>query len=238
MTDWPFSILVAQNYWEARVQAGTTAAVTAARYRRVFEAFCRYAAASGVADASGATDELVGGSSRLPTRNDRSPTGSTASVRMAAIRDAFDGLVEAGLAAENPTCGLRVDREPACRAFLPADARRGARLLTAGRLFPTDTLRPASVALALAGATHVEVARAVVADLDPRDGGLRLGAGSKSERTIFLVGPATEALRARVTRSGGSGVGGSKPGCPSWFRWQCTDQSARTAPTVSRRQCR
>ncbi len=113
MSDWRLSIAVAQDHWASRMQQGTMADGTAARYMRVFEAFCRYAVASGVADAGGATARLCERFAAAPMTGDRSPTGSTAGVRLAAIRDAFDGLVEAGVAAQNPALGLRVSREPA-----------------------------------------------------------------------------------------------------------------------------
>jgi len=189
---------VAQDRWASRVQQGTMADATAARYTRVFEAFCRYAVASGVAGPGGATAQLCQRFSAAPMRRDRSPTGSTGGVRLAAIRDAFDGLTEAGLVAENPTLGLRVDRQPPVWLPCPLTPDEAQRLLSAGRLFTTDTLRPACVALALAGATHAEVARAVVADVEPTTSRVRLGSGTGSERHIDLDAVAAAALGARV----------------------------------------
>lgn len=171
---------------------------TAARYLRVFEAFCRYAAASGVAGPGRATARLCERFIAAPVRGGCLPTGSTGGVRLAALRDAFEGLVEAGLAAGNPIRGLRVDREPPVVLACPLTPGEARRLLSAGRLFTTDTLRPACAALALAGATHVEVARAVVADVDPAAGCVCLGRGTGAERTIFLDAVAAAALTARV----------------------------------------
>lgn len=172
---------------------------TAARYMRILEAFCRYASASGVADAGGATAELCQRFAAAPTRSDRSPSGSTGRVRLAAIRDAFEGLVEAGLVSENPTRSLRIDRMPSAALPCPLTPAEAQRLLAAGRLISTDTLRPACAALALAGATHVEVACAVVADVDPTTFSVLLCSGTGFERSIDLEGAATAALTARVS---------------------------------------
>lgn len=199
MSAWRLGIKVADERWTRRVQQGTMAAGTAARYMRVFEAFCRYAVASGVTDPCGATAGLCHRFAAAPTRGNRSPTGSTAGVRLAAIRDAFDGLAEAGLVSENPTRSLRIDRLPSAALPCPLTPAEAQRLFAAGRFFSTDTLRPACAALALAGATHREIARAVAADVDPTTSRLRLGSGNGSERSIDLEGAATAALTARVS---------------------------------------
>jgi len=197
-TNWRFSMAVTRDRWTDRVQTGHMTSGTAARYMRVFEAFCRYAVASSVTDPCGATAGLCHRFAAAPTRGNHSPTGSTAGVRLAAIRDAFDGLVEAGLISENPTRSLRIDRLPSAALPCPLTQAEAQRLLAAGRLFSTDTLRPACAALALAGATHREIARAVAADVDPTTSRLRLGSGNGSERSIDLEGAATAALAARV----------------------------------------
>lgn len=172
---------------------------TAARYTRVFETFCRYAVAVGVTDVGGTTSELCRRFCAAPLRGERSPTGSTGAVRLAALRDAFAGLVQTGLVSQNPTQGLRVDRKPTVAVPCPLTPPEAQRMLAVGRLFSTDTLRPACVALALTGATHVEVARAVVADVDAMTSRVRLGSGTRSERTIRLEAAARAALTSRVS---------------------------------------
>lgn len=204
MNAWRVSLTVAGNRWASRVHRGEMAAGSAARYLRVFEAFCRYAVASGVSNADRVTPQLCRRFLTAPLHGDRSPTGSTAAVRLAAIRDAFDGLTEVGLAeaslvAENPTVGHRVDRPPSVLKPCPLAPDEARRLLAAGRLFSTDTLRPAAVAIALAGATHSEVARAAVADLDLTTSRLHLGSRLVSKRTIILEPWAGAALTARVS---------------------------------------
>ncbi len=99
---------------------------------------------------------------------------------------------------ENPTLGLRVDQQPSLVSPRPLTPGEALRLFSAGQLFPTDTLRPACVALALTGATHAEVARAVVADADLEAGVVRLGCGTRFERTVDLNVAANVSLRARV----------------------------------------
>lgn len=197
--DWPSCIEVARDRWMSRVESGDMTLGTACRYTWVFEAFCRFAAASRASDAGDATTELCQRFALAPMRGEHSPSGSTSGVRLAALRDAFHGLVEAGLAADNPALGLCVDRRSPVVIPCPLTPVEAQRLLSAGRLFSTDTLRPACVALALAGAAHLEVARAVVADLDPASTRLRLGSNTGSERTIILEPLASAAVTARVS---------------------------------------
>ncbi len=199
MCDWRLSVAVAQERWANRLQQGTMAPGTAARYRRIFDAFCRYAVANGVPDEGGVSADLCQRFVAAPTRNDRPSAGSTGRVRLAAIRNAFDVLVEAGLVSENPTLGVRVAWESTVASPCPLTPAEAQRLLAAGRLFSTDTLRPACVALALAGAAHGEIAQAVVADVDPTTSRARLGSGAEFARTIALEAAATAALTARVS---------------------------------------
>lgn len=70
---------------------------TAARYSRTYETFCRYDIGSGVADATRATTSLCERFATAPTHAGLLPAGSTAGVRLAAIRDAFEGLIAGGL---------------------------------------------------------------------------------------------------------------------------------------------
>ncbi|MEJ7690228.1 MAG: hypothetical protein WKF76_07230 [Nocardioidaceae bacterium] len=72
------------------------------------------------------------------------------------------------------------------------------RLLVAGRLFATDTLRPAGVALALGGATHAEVAGTAIADFDADGRCVSLATGTPAQRTVDLEALAVSALAARA----------------------------------------
>lgn len=195
--DWRFSVSEAQDRWTSRVQRGDMSPSTASRYARVFEAFARYAVASGVTHPGAATAELCLRFATAPTRSDRSSTGSTGRVRLAAVRDAFECLVEAGVISENPSSTARIARLSTAALPCPLTPAEAQRLLATGRLFSTDTLRPACGALALAGATHQEIARAVVTDLAATSRVL-LGCGAGAKRSIQLEVAATAALSARV----------------------------------------
>lgn len=171
---------------------------TAARYGRVLEAFGRYAAARGVAAAGDVTPELCERFCGAPSLDGRGPAASTSGVRLAALRSAFDALIEAGLFTVNPASGIRVDRAASASRPCPLTPVEVDRLRAGGKLNPRDTLRPACVALALAGATHSEVAAAVAADFDRPTGGLRLGRSTHAERVVIVDGAAIAALTARV----------------------------------------
>ncbi len=172
---------------------------SAARYTRVFDAFEKYAIAAGVHEARQATAQLCVRFATAATRCGYAPAGSTAAVRLAAVRDAFEGMLGAGLISENPALDIHVTREQSVVHTRPLTPEEAQRLLIAGRLFSSDTLRPACVALALAGATHVEVARTVVADADLEAELVRLGCGTRFERTVDLDVVANAALTARVS---------------------------------------
>lgn len=198
MHGWQWSVVVVESRRADRVEKGTMTSGTAARFMRVFVAFSRYALASGVADPREVSAGLCQRFVSAPKGGGCVPTGSTGRVRLSAIRSAFECLVEAGLVATNPTLGLRVSGTPSVVLPCPVTPEEAQRLLVGGRLFSTDTLRPACVALALAGATHVEVARAAVADFDPATGRVRIGSKTTSARTISLGVAATAALTGRV----------------------------------------
>ncbi len=187
-----------EHWWADRVAHSGLNHRTAARYDRVLEAFARYAAAHGVAAPTDVTPSLCLRFCEAPSRDGHLPGGSTSRVRLAALRSAFDGLVEASLVPENPTLGLRVDRQPSLLSLRPLTPGEALRLFSAGQLSSIDTLRPACVALALTGATHAEVARAVVADADLEAALVRLGCGTRFERTVDLNVAANTSLTARV----------------------------------------
>lgn len=198
-TGWQASATAARERWAGRVDQGDMTVGTAARYERVFDAFEKYAIAAGVHEARRATAQLCVRFATAATRCGYAPAGSTAAVRLAAVRDAFEGLLGAGLVPENPALDLYVTREQTVVHTRPLTPEEAQRLLIACRLFSTDTLRPACVALALTGASHVEVARAVVADADLEAGLVRLGCGTRFERTVDLDVAAIAALGARVS---------------------------------------
>lgn len=198
MIGWPDSAAVAADRWAQRVHEGTMTVGTAARYSRTYEAFCRYAIGSGVADATRATTSLCERFATTPTHAWLLPAGSTAGVRLAAIRDAFEGLIAGGLVEQNPTVGVRLGRLTATFRPCPLTPQEAHRLLVAGRLFATDTLRPAGVALALGGATHAEVAGTAIADFDADGRCVSLATGTRAQRTVDLEALAVSALAARA----------------------------------------
>jgi integrase len=119
-------------------------------------------------------------------------------VRLAALRSAFDALIAAEAAVENRAANVQVGRSPSDVVPHPLTPIEVERLRVAGRLNPRDTLRPACAALALTGATHMEIASTVVADFDSAGGRVCLGRTTMSERVVNLDTATSMALAARI----------------------------------------
>jgi len=170
---------------------------TRARYEQVFDYFSRYAAAVEICSVEDATADLCSRFLDAPLRGGDVVSGATARLRLTVLRSAFDVMSARGVVPTNPATSLRVDHAPRPYEARPLTPSEVMRLLATGRVGPSDTLRPATVSLALAGASHGEIANTVIADLNITKRHIRLGANGH-ERECALPPSAAHALEARV----------------------------------------
>jgi hypothetical protein len=96
-------------------------------------------------------------------------------MRLTVMRSAFDVLIDEGLVEEDPTSGIHIPHTPRRLTSYPLAPPEVRRLLASGRLHPADTLRPATVVLALCGATHLEIADVSSRELDLTRGLVSVG---------------------------------------------------------------
>lgn len=165
---------------------------TAARYGRVLGSFGRFITARGfgfLADVDPPTCSAF----VYAARSGEIPAASTSRLRLTVVREAFLVLGRLDVVSEDPTSGLRVHPAAPARRPAPLTPPEMARLRSAGRMFPRDRLRPATIELALAGASHMEVATTVVADVDLAAGRVRFGS-----RSTALEPFAVTTLTARI----------------------------------------
>lgn len=191
--------MVVRAYWRGRVQSEELTPGTASRYERVFESFVRYVRARGRTSTSGIDRRLCLEFIWAPMAGRKVPSPSTSRFRLTVLRDAFNGLAVAIGSSFDPTVGLTVvqsvqEHRPA--PLTPLEVRR---LRSAGRLSPRDQVRPSTVELALCGGNHVEIARAVVADVDLREEWVLIG-GRRAELDPFAV----STFRARLSACRGA----------------------------------
>lgn len=180
------------TYWADRVARGELTPGTADRYRRVLASFRRFAASQGH-DSFTTIDPLVCRAFVIASRAGRPPARSTSRLRLSAIRDAFLALQLADMVAADPTEGLHVGQSNQARIPVPLTPTEALTLRSAGRASPRDQLRPTTVELALAGGSHLEVATAVVVDVDLVGRTVRFGS-----RSIDLEPIAISKLAARI----------------------------------------
>jgi integrase len=181
-----------REHWASRVQAGTMTPGSAARYGRVFAAFGRYVGAHCIR-LHEVDVELCTAFIYAPCRGMRPPAASTSRFRLTVIRDAFAALIAAGALPVDSTATLRVAQVAQERSPVPLSPAEAQRLRAAGRIMPRDHLRPATVELALVGASHMDVARTSVADLHLSEGRVCVGS-----RWAELDPFASATLAARV----------------------------------------
>ncbi len=172
---------------------------TADRYLRAFEALTRYAQARGVARCDGVSPEVCERYVYASVWVGGRPSASTSRVRLAAVRDAYRGLIDAGLCGVDPTAGLAVERRVGVPPLCPLTPPEADRLHKTARVRTTDTLRPAVVVAALAGASHSEIAALAVVDVDVAGMSLRLARGTSGVRLVTLDQPSVVTLRLRVS---------------------------------------
>ena len=196
---WATAIADARARWQRLVDTGGLTCGTADRYLRAFQGFTRYAVAHGVVRFDGVSPEIGRRYIYASVSANERPSASTSRLRLAAVRDAYRGLIEAGLCGVDPTAGLTVERHLGVRALDPLTPLEVDRLRNASRLRPSDKLRPAMVAAALLGASHSEIAGLVVDDLDVGGASLRLGRATSATRLVALDKLSLQSLRARMS---------------------------------------
>jgi integrase len=174
------------------------APATAQRYGRVFASFARYAQARGLTNLGLIDSSLCNDFVQAPLPRHGVPSQSTARFRLTVVRDAMLGLRALGLLHSDPTHALRVAQAPTAPQPVPLTPLEVRRIRAVGRLTPRDTLRPTAVELALSGASHAEIARAVVADVDLPGRSLQLGTQSCHARTCEIDELGATVLGSRV----------------------------------------
>lgn len=162
--------------WNAVDAAGRRKS-TQARYSQVFGSFVRHAEANGVNAPEEVTRALCWGFVVAPVRGGRLPSTATSRVRLTVARAVFAAMASAGAVSIDPTTELRVTHPVAKRVPIPLTPPEARRLILTGYVSPGDTLRPVTIALALAGAAHAEIAGAVVSSFRPVEATLTLGEG-------------------------------------------------------------
>lgn len=216
---WEAALLIADSQWASAVQSKTLRASTRARYRQVLDSFVRFALAMGVTTANEVTDALCLRFLAAPLRGGEVISPSTARVRLTVLRSAFDTWIAVGAVHTNPAVALQVKQVAGSYQPRPLTPVEVTRLLMAGRTSPVDTLRPASIAMALTGATHDEIAYAVVGDLDLAVGLIRLGAPDHRRSCVLPSEGVAGALERRVRELRRTWRRRSEPWDPQQMPW-------------------
>ncbi len=212
---------------------------SADRYLRIAKIFVRYARSRGASDLNCLTPAVCEGFITATSRAGLAPSRATSRLRLAALRGAFTVWQCVGLTGHDPTVGMRVPSGGVARQgpcpLTPVEARR---LGQFGRVSPTDTLRPVAVALAMAGASHVELASAVVADLNSSAKKIWIGRALCTSRCVELDSTSQHALALRVAAQRQVWRGRGQPWDPAlvplaMHRPLSTYPASSVAPTVS-----
>jgi integrase len=198
--NWDAAVGVADSQWTRAVRSQALRPSTHARYLQVLDSFARFALATEATAPGEVTETLCLRFLEAPLRGGLGISRATARIRLTVLRNAFDIWVDDGTVPTNPAAALQVGYVTAPYRPVPLTPPEARRLLVAGRTNPGDTLRPATVALALTGATHTEIAKSLVADLNLAIRQIRLGAPDQGVvRTCVLPSEkVVEALESRV----------------------------------------
>jgi site-specific recombinase XerD len=196
--NWEFAVSAADSQWATAVRSEMLRTSTHARYRQVLDSFVRFALAMGAAAPGEVTEALCLRFLVAPLRGGHGISRATARIRLTVLRSAFEIWVDQGTVSVNPAAAMQVGYVAAPYRPMPLTPPEATRLLMAGRLSPGDTLRPATVALALTGATHTEIAFAVVADLDLTIRLIRLGPPDQRRTCVLPSAGVVGALESRV----------------------------------------
>jgi integrase len=198
MESWEAGVLTADSLWSRAVRSQALRPSTRARYLQVLGSFVRFASAAGATAPGEVTETLCLRFLDAPLRGGLGISRATARIRLTVLRSAFEIWVSEGAAPTNPAAALQVGYMAAPYRPVPLSPPEAVRLLMAGRTSPGDTLRPATAALALTGATHLEIALAVVADLDLTIPRIRLGAPDRGRACSLPSALVVNALESRV----------------------------------------
>lgn len=171
---------------------------TVSRYERVLGSFVRFAMARGVRTIGRVDARLCLAFAVAPIRGRGTPSASTSRFRLTVVRDACLGWFEAGVIQGDPTIGLRIVQPQRVLCPAPLTPPEVRRLRSSRRVGPRDFRGPAAVELALLGATHLEVAAAVVGDLDGPNATMRIGSGIDVARCGQLDAFSMITFRARM----------------------------------------
>ncbi len=171
---------------------------TRARYGQIFDSFRAYAAASGAGSPDRVHRGLCERFLTAPLSSGRSVCPATSRLRLTVIRGAFDVLMIRGLVPTNPAACLKVSVEREPLPLFPLTPSEANRVVLTGRSDPRDLLRPATVVLALSGASHTEIAAAVISDLDIGAQRVRLGKDG-AQRLQELTSVQVRLLTDRIT---------------------------------------
>lgn len=170
---------------------------SASRYGRIWASFLAYAQAHGASDTSAITGSLCAAFVGAPLPGHAQPSAATSRFRLTVLRAAFTHLRASGVVGGDPTRSLAVQMQLSTFHPIPLLPAEVQRLQVAARMRPCDTLRPATVELALAGLTHGEIARSVVADLDSASSSVQIQETS-AIRLVKLEQPTLQVLIRRV----------------------------------------
>lgn len=203
-------VAVIAAYWDRRLAAAEMTSGSVARYMRVLSSFAHYTRACRLKSLSDANTGVCKAFILASRSGGQPPAPATSRFRLTVVRDAYLALALSGCAADDPTAGLRVPQIPQVRRSAPLTPVEAARLRSAGRIAPRDHLRPTTVELALLGGSHLDIAEAVVDDLDLREARITMGS-----RALELDAFAVTTLSARVAAARNSARRASLPWDPS-----------------------
>ena len=172
---------------------------TVARYERVLKSFARFAGARGVLNVEGVDGRLCIDFALAPMSGRGAPAPSTSRFRLTVVRDACVGWLAEGAIAVDPTVGLRIAQPRSAHRPVPLTPPEVRRLRFSSRVSPRDVRGPSATELALLGATHLEVATTVVADLDSSIGSVFISCAGTVAREAQLDAFGSTILDARVT---------------------------------------
>ena len=184
--------------WGTPACARRMTASSVSRYRRLFASFLTYAEARGARGVHDLTRRLCAQFIGAPLAGRGQPSPATSRLRQTVLRAAFAELARAGMVSEDPTVSLTVESPVVAVRPVPLTPAEVMRLRTAARMRPVDTLRPATVELALAGLSHGEIARSVVGDVDSISRLLRVHQHLSAIREVPLGDAALKVLLVRI----------------------------------------
>ncbi len=224
--------------WDSRAKTGTMTPGSASRYGRIWGSFLTFSQALEADHLTAISTDLCEAFLQAPLANRGEPRAATSRFRLTVLRAAFSELVIAGVVDADPTRSLSVEAQQTDFQPVALTPFEVLRLRSAARMRPGDTLRPATVELALAGLTHGEIARTVVGDLHSTSRCLEIRGPGGNRRTASLDEAAVQLLLQRVAAQRRAVRRGSQPWEPSVVPVALTRPLASyplesVAPTIS-----